>query len=787
MQLGEHYLICKDGGIEYANYNFNKMELNIQPNLFLGITELRHLQDSLGKEGFKNLIKQSTATYGIISNKQNESLPFNVSEGSVSGSILVSEGSAFDSNGEFLSSKQKNIEIPNDNTWYWVKVKYTQVVKELGTVSIDSQGNLTGVDTKFSKLRSGQQGSIISFIGSSNNSEYLVQEVSSDTEAVLGGQFTPETNLEYRIVGTFTPSFVPTSDQKYPFKYDSVNFELIQESVLNTRPAYVSGLEFFVARVKNDSGNLEIQDKRKDWFQSNAEFLSSFIFPDSIDLFGIEAVKFDDDKTPRDSNILEVSWAFKSESWTYNTSLRKVSISSGKGGSYKDSSFFTNGDFDGFRLYINGKRHNILQSQLNGSDIDVFLQSLNPDDFSQGGELRIVPDCDYINVFCRSEPTDGNKLVSRVGTFNVSLGTGKLFLTAYKSPTSLYNVKYSYTTGGYNSPEYSPVSSSYYNEEQFDSNGNLIASPTLTNYTADSVNGFIPINENNNSFRKEFDRVSLGDLLGVERKTLDNSNPVITLKVGESAQHLVIEGSANLTTNHFIALSNVGAVPGNIFYIDIEASLTLNGNFLSINQDFIDAVNSGIILKKLTPTDVNYIKLPRAEGVSDNRKISVKCYFDGTQWESVVLEEDKWALNDIRFLSGNESSKFTNGIGVKDEFIGWAIADGRNGTQDLRSRFIVTMDDRVSDPNGNFWSSEYNTVGNTGGEKEHTLSITEMPNHSHSYKKVVDDGTGTSLNDSGNDAFENKPQSDTQTESAGGGLAHENRPPFVVLFAIQRI
>lgn len=49
---------------------------------------------------------------------------------------------------------------------------------------------------------------------------------------------------------------------------------------------------------------------------------------------------------------------------------------------------------------------------------------------------------------------------------------------------------------------------------------------------------------------------------------------------------------------------------------------------------------------------------------------------------------------------------------------GWNLCDGTNGTPDLRDRFIVGS------------GSEY-TIGETGGEKEHTLTTDEMPSHSH--------------------------------------------------------
>lgn len=54
----------------------------------------------------------------------------------------------------------------------------------------------------------------------------------------------------------------------------------------------------------------------------------------------------------------------------------------------------------------------------------------------------------------------------------------------------------------------------------------------------------------------------------------------------------------------------------------------------------------------------------------------------------------------------------------------WAIANGNNGTQNLSGRVLVARD--ISDV-------DFITIGNTGGNKTHTLSIGEMPIHSHTY------------------------------------------------------
>jgi len=144
------------------------------------------------------------------------------------------------------------------------------------------------------------------------------------------------------------------------------------------------------------------------------------------------------------------------------------------------------------------------------------------------------------------------------------------------------------------------------------------------------------------------------------------------------------------------------------------------------------------------------------------------------------------------------SDRFDNtGLG-KWELLGWAICNGSNGTYDMRSRFPVAYDNRNSDPGGNLWDVNYNTPGNTGGEKNHTLTTSEMPAHRHTpasvgegdfgmVKKSVTGANTTAQLDSINSGTEPNVSAIFPMDTAGGGAAHENRPPWKVLVFIQRI
>ncbi len=106
---------------------------------------------------------------------------------------------------------------------------------------------------------------------------------------------------------------------------------------------------------------------------------------------------------------------------------------------------------------------------------------------------------------------------------------------------------------------------------------------------------------------------------------------------------------------------------------------------------------------------------------------------------------------------------------------GWYICDGTNGTIDLTGRMVV----------GRSTDASFNSLGNTGGEKQHTLTIAEMPSHSHTLPDTIN-FKSTTQNMTGGGTLSFNTQLQITTDSTGNNAPHNNMPPYYVLYFIQR-
>jgi microcystin-dependent protein len=71
-------------------------------------------------------------------------------------------------------------------------------------------------------------------------------------------------------------------------------------------------------------------------------------------------------------------------------------------------------------------------------------------------------------------------------------------------------------------------------------------------------------------------------------------------------------------------------------------------------------------------------------------------------------------------------------------------------------------------------------VGAKGGTNDVTLTVEQMPPHTHGHWSPKDNWGLSGAGISGNREY-------LQTASTGGGQAHENRPPYYALAYIMRV
>ena len=125
-------------------------------------------------------------------------------------------------------------------------------------------------------------------------------------------------------------------------------------------------------------------------------------------------------------------------------------------------------------------------------------------------------------------------------------------------------------------------------------------------------------------------------------------------------------------------------------------------------------------------------------------------------WKTTMIVDLIYPIGSI-FISTNDTNPFeVMGIGTWEK---------------IEDRFLLA-------------SGTKHENGSTGGEENHTLTINEMPKHSHKMKYDSVGWTAIKLSSGTNGILENNASSyDGQysTEEIGNGNAHNNMPPYLAV------
>lgn len=190
---------------------------------------------------------------------------------------------------------------------------------------------------------------------------------------------------------------------------------------------------------------------------------------------------------------------------------------------------------------------------------------------------------------------------------------------------------------------------------------------------------------------------------------------------------------------------------------------------------FVGGAPEATISKKVVATKRQY------EDGLEKKAFVNEFYEFGSAGTDVINFEDlkRWYQNqpifkELKEVAGDITNSDLTGTG-------WFIADGTNGTDDLRSLFIVAKDTRDTD---------YDTVGKTGGEKKHQLSAAELPKATSSVYVGENgtgypDGAGESLAAGQDHSYPRKSKQLKTGDFGANNQPHENRPPYYVAIRIQ--
>ena len=625
-------------------------QIKISEGLFLEKQELDRWQKFIFQDGFIKHLLHNSLRFGLI---RNSTLDPNfmwgrIETGTNAQTIKVNFTEALDKEGRVIIQPfRDNIAVPNDSNWYWVKLSYVASDAEVGLVSIDNQGNLTGVGTKFTEVLRGQPNfpAVVSFKDALNNIlDYEVVQVIDDTNAILSGFFTAETNLQYRVVGTFTPGKVPTTAEKGVFQYDSASLQLVAETSLNTKPSsFVDGIDFALARVRIQGLQVIIQDKRTDIWQTLAFVESTFIPSDPNPLIGIEAIKFDASSTTRADNVLYAAWGMRSNNWTINTNLNTLTLQTSQGGKYKSAAQFNDGDFNGWRVYLpaSGTYIRVVSSVKSGTQINLALETFDPNLFANTlQEVVVTPDAESIEFALIPNPSiNSPEQLNLIYEFPIFESIGRMRANVF-GPTASYNIQYRYKTNNrysqYRALPSDPIG--FYNEAAFDDMGDLIDASSLTPYVSNPVNSYITLTRHPNAYSVFARQVVTGDLFGIKKTALDNGDPVRYLVVGATEEHQVFESDITFTTDHFIDLGITDLKDGNCFLLQFKKTINANGFKLRITQGFVNAGNIGTVLMEFATEDFDNLNKYLAQG------LLLECVFD--------LETTTWQVTPITDVEG---------------------------------------------------------------------------------------------------------------------------------------
>ena len=259
--------------------------LNIYRDNFLEKEELVRLMSFIRDNPALFLFVSNAQSFGIVQQGASLTLDpaFKIQVGTNANTIKLGTGSyALDRNGNLIYQRAfDNLPIPTDDTWYWVKISHRYDNYEQGFVNLAADGTLSGVGTTFTDVLRGNSSGFPtkvkfyiqdedgSLTPANNSGIYEITSVAGDNTAIVSGSFVAEDNLRYVVLGAFSArTSIGSITSQGIYSYDSCNVEFIEEETTDTPPTtdFVTGEDFYVARIKSDGATVSVEDKRVSYY-----------------------------------------------------------------------------------------------------------------------------------------------------------------------------------------------------------------------------------------------------------------------------------------------------------------------------------------------------------------------------------------------------------------------------------------------------------------------------------------------------------------------------------------
>lgn len=188
---------------------------------------------------------------------------------------------------------------------------------------------------------------------------------------------------------------------------------------------------------------------------------------------------------------------------------------------------------------------------------------------------------------------------------------------------------------------------------------------------------------------------------------------------------------------------------------------------MSINPANITTVR----VDELTPDSIGLTDLLPFETIGD-QTLKKATFQDLVNFMNIHSSALQFEIKEMAVNQTYIDNNFDiTGLGI-NLCTGFAICNGQNGTPNLDGLTTIAF------------GSTYTNIGGFGGEKTHLLTANEMPVHTHTISSQSNSDTGSGKVSVGGQTSEGV---NPVTDSAGGGLAHNNMQPYVVHLKMMKL